>query len=203
MGPARLGRRVMSSPGMLRDLRFDDPGRRGFRFGHAADCRRSPGWSRRTASPRSPPLGHAWATLPAFWYALPGRLARRLLLRLATRVDTVLGSRARQGIPARPAAGLSSGRRHPTAPSPGPAGARTVKRRRAATPRGDRPSSCSLTGCTDRSRSPPAERPGRSRCRTASSRCRRSRRPSTSRPWPPRSARPGCCGSGTGPYRPG
>ncbi len=61
----------------------------------------------------------------------------------------------------------------------------------------------SLTGCTDRSRSPPAERPGRSPCRTASSRCRRSRRPSTSRPWPPRSARPGCCGSGTGPYRPG
>lgn len=60
-----------------------------------------------------------------------------------------------------------------------------------------------LTGCTDRSRSPPAERPGRSPCRTASSRCRRSRRPSTSRPWPPRSARPGCCGSGTGPYRPG
>lgn len=72
--------------------------------------------------------------------------------------------------------------------------------------RGDRPpveSSDSLTGCTDRSRSPPAERPGRSRCRTASSRCRRSRRPSTSRPWPPRWARPGCCGSGTDPYRPG
>lgn len=66
-----------------------------------------------------------------------------------------------------------------------------------------RPSDCSLTGCTDRSRSPPAERPGRSPCRTASSRCRRSRRPSTSRPWPPRSAPPGCCGSGTGPYRPG
>lgn len=61
----------------------------------------------------------------------------------------------------------------------------------------------SLTGCTDRSRSPPAERPGRSPCRTASSRCRRSPRPSTSRPWPPRSARPGCCGSGTDPYRPG
>lgn len=72
--------------------------------------------------------------------------------------------------------------------------------------RDDRPavrSSDSLTGCTDRSRSPPAERPGRSRCRTASSRCRRSRRPSTSRPWLPRSARPGCCGSGRGPYRPG
>lgn len=66
-----------------------------------------------------------------------------------------------------------------------------------------RRSSDSLTGCTDRSRSPPAGRPGRSRCRTASSRCRRSRRPSTSRPWPPRSARPGCCGSGTDPYRPG
>ncbi|MGW2747473.1 M48 family metalloprotease [Streptomyces sp. NPDC001450] len=31
--------------------------------------------------------GHAWATLLAFWYALPGRLAWRLLLRLATRVD--------------------------------------------------------------------------------------------------------------------
>lgn len=60
-----------------------------------------------------------------------------------------------------------------------------------------------LTGCTDRSRSPPAGRPGRSRCRTASSRCRRNRRPSTSRPWPLRSAPPGCCGSGTDPYRPG
>ncbi len=82
--------------------------------------------------------------------------------------------------------------------------ARTEQRRRAVTPWGDRPSvDVRLTGCTDRSRSPPAERPGRSPCRTASSRCRRSRRPSTSRPWPPRSARPGCCGSGTDPYRPG
>ncbi len=83
------------------------------------------------------------------------------------------------------------------------------KRRRAATPyeTGWPPCGCasdgSPTGCTDRSRSPPAGRPGRSRCRTASSRCRRSRRPSTSRPWPPRSARPGCCGSGRDPYRPG
>lgn len=83
-------------------------------------------------------------------------------------------------------------------------GCRPGRRRRAVTPWSDRPSvDVRLTGCTDRSRSPPAERPGRSRCRTASSRCRRSRRPSTSRPWPPRSARPGCCGSGTDPYRPG
>ncbi|MFI1413054.1 M48 family metalloprotease [Streptomyces sp. NPDC020707] len=31
--------------------------------------------------------GHAWASLLAFWYALPGRLAWRLLLRLASRID--------------------------------------------------------------------------------------------------------------------
>jgi Zn-dependent protease with chaperone function len=31
--------------------------------------------------------GHSWASLLAFWYALPGRLAWRLLLRLATRVE--------------------------------------------------------------------------------------------------------------------
>lgn len=31
--------------------------------------------------------GHAWATLLVFWYALPGRVAWRLLLRLASRVD--------------------------------------------------------------------------------------------------------------------
>jgi Zn-dependent protease with chaperone function len=30
--------------------------------------------------------GHAWSTLLAFWYALPGRLAWRLLLRLAARL---------------------------------------------------------------------------------------------------------------------
>jgi Zn-dependent protease with chaperone function len=31
--------------------------------------------------------GHAWASLLTFWYALPGRLASRLLLRLASRID--------------------------------------------------------------------------------------------------------------------
>ncbi|GAA2482994.1 M48 family metalloprotease [Actinocorallia cavernae] len=31
--------------------------------------------------------GHAWATLLVFWYALPGRLAARLLWRLARRTD--------------------------------------------------------------------------------------------------------------------
>ncbi|MEW2567540.1 M48 family metalloprotease [Streptomyces sp. NPDC047070] len=31
--------------------------------------------------------GHAWASLLAFWYALPGRLAWRLLLRSAARID--------------------------------------------------------------------------------------------------------------------
>ncbi|MCR3730238.1 Zn-dependent protease with chaperone function [Streptomyces umbrinus] len=31
--------------------------------------------------------GHAWASLLTFWYALPGRIAWRLLLRLASRVD--------------------------------------------------------------------------------------------------------------------
>ncbi|MCG0062863.1 M48 family metalloprotease [Streptomyces tricolor] len=31
--------------------------------------------------------GHSWASLLTFWYALPGRLAWRLLLRLATRVE--------------------------------------------------------------------------------------------------------------------
>lgn len=31
--------------------------------------------------------GHAWASLLTFWYTLPGRLAWRLLLRLASRVD--------------------------------------------------------------------------------------------------------------------
>ncbi|MYU02841.1 M48 family metalloprotease [Streptomyces sp. SID8366] len=31
--------------------------------------------------------GHAWATLLVFWYALPGRLAARLLWRLAKRTD--------------------------------------------------------------------------------------------------------------------
>ena len=31
--------------------------------------------------------GHAWASLLAFWYALPGRLAWRLLRRLVSRID--------------------------------------------------------------------------------------------------------------------
>jgi Zn-dependent protease with chaperone function len=31
--------------------------------------------------------GHAWASLLTFWYALPGQLAWRLLLRLASRID--------------------------------------------------------------------------------------------------------------------
>jgi hypothetical protein len=63
-----------------------------------------------------------------------------------------------------------------------------------------------LSGRSDRSRTPRAGRPGRSRCRTARSRRRsRPRSPSscTSRRGPPRSARPGCCGSGAGPSRPG
>ncbi len=103
-----------------------------------------------------------------------------------------------------PAPAPSPGRRWPVplnGPGPAHAGGRPPPDLRGWPPSGV--STDSLTGCTDRSRSPPAGRPGRSRCRTASSRCRRSRRPSTSRPWPPRSARPGCCGSGTDPYRPG
>lgn len=94
---------------------------------------------------------------------------------------------------------------HPAAPPPAVPAA-PGERRRAATLSGDRPAVTArarLSRCTGRSRSPPAGQPGRSRCRRASSRCRRSRRPSTSRPWPPRWARPGCCGSGRGPYRPG
>jgi len=55
-----------------------------------------------------------------------------------------------------------------------------------------------------RSRTPRAGWPGRSRCRTSRSRGRR--RPTatrTSPTWPPRWARPGCCGSAGDPCRPG
>ncbi|WP_381553684.1 M48 family metalloprotease [Streptomyces eurythermus] len=38
--------------------------------------------------------GHTWASLLAFWYALPGRLVWRLLLRLATRVERLPTSAA-------------------------------------------------------------------------------------------------------------
>jgi Zn-dependent protease with chaperone function len=38
--------------------------------------------------------GHAWASLLALWYALPARLTRRLVLRLATRVERPSGNAA-------------------------------------------------------------------------------------------------------------
>ncbi|MHC3473687.1 M48 family metalloprotease [Streptomyces sp. 7R007] len=38
--------------------------------------------------------GHAWASLLSFWYALPARLARHLLLRLVQRVERPTGTAA-------------------------------------------------------------------------------------------------------------
>jgi len=86
--------------------------------------------------------------------------------------------------------------------TPGPAGGPGVRglthRTRLPAVRGV------LSGCTGRSRTPPAARPRRCRSRRCSrSWSRRSRRPCTSRPSPPRSARPGCCGTAAYRYRPG
>ena len=83
---------------------------------------------------------------------------------------------------------------------------RAVTRRGGEEPRGLLPSSWShsLSSYSRRSRTPRAGWPGRSRCRTSRSRGRRRPRATRTSPtWPPRWARPGCCGSAGDPCRPG
>lgn len=175
------------------------------------------GHARRNLRPVPPParpaLGDGRRRSPC---GAAGRRPRsELRIRAVARRPPGAGSPRRRPAPTRRTGPAASPRPHascPATPTTAPGcttSGRTCsprERRRAATLSGDRPAVTArarLSRCTGRSRSPPAGQPGRSRCRRASSRCRRSRRPSTSRPWPPRWARPGCCGSGRGPYRPG